>query len=162
MIYGYKKTQLFYEFIGKYIPQNIEVYCEPFGGEFSIFNYLSQKPKFSIYNDINTYDVKIDAHVIHHLDYKEIFKMYNEENVVWYLDPPYVRKEFLYQGCENYSEDFHVELKNEIQKLKGKVILSYEDCNFIRELYNEFNIFKYSGEKRAFRNELIITKTKIK
>jgi len=157
MIYGYKKRELFDSFISKFIPENIEIYCEPFGGNFSVFNYLPNKPKVSIYNDINTYNTKINADFIYHLDYKEIFKMYNTENVVWYLDPPYYTREFLYNGCENYTKDFHIELKSEIEKLKGKIILSYEDKPFIRNLYKGFQIHKYEGNKHIFNRELIIT-----
>lgn len=157
MIYGYKKKKLFDTFISQFIPEDIEIYCEPFGGNFSVFNYLKSKPKLSIYNDINTYDIKINADIVYHLNYKDIFEKYNNTNTVWYLDPPYYKKEFLYKNCENYTQDFHIELKNEIQKLKGKIILSYEDCKFIRDLYSNFNIHKYEGDNIIFKNELIIT-----
>ena len=83
--------------------------------------------------------------------------MYNTENVVWYLDPPYYTREFLYKGCENYTNDFHIDLKCEIEKLKGKIILSYEDRPFIRNLYENFNIHRYEGKKHIFNRELIIT-----
>jgi len=156
MIYGYKKKKLFDTFISQFIPNDIEVYCEPFGGNFSIFNYLKLKPKLSIYNDINTYDVKIHADIIYNLDYKNVFEMYNTKDTVWYLDPPYYKKEFLYKNCENYTQDFHIELRNEIEKLEGKVILSYEDCRFIRDLYKNFDIHKYDGDNIIFKNELII------
>jgi len=157
MIFGYKKKELYDSFIINFIPNEIDMYCEPFGGNYCVFNYLKIKPNFSIYNDINTYDKKIDANIIHHLDYKEIFSMYNTENIFWYLDPPYYKKEFLYENCENYNENFHIELKNEIDKLKGKVIISYEDNQFIRKLYKDYNINKYSGDNFIFRNEIIIT-----
>jgi len=158
MILGYKKKELFDTFISKFIPKNIETYCEPFGGDFCVHTYLKNKPVLSIYNDINTYDTIIDADIILHTDYKEIFKKYDSENTVWYLDPPYYKKEFLYDNCEKYTEDFHTELKNEIDKLKGKIILSYEDKPFIRRLYKDYSINKYEGENRIFKYELIITK----
>ena len=158
MIFGYKKKELFNSFISNFIPKNIETYCEPFGGNFCVHNYLKNKPKLSIYNDINTYDIIISADIILHLDYKEIFEKYDTEHTVWYLDPPYYKKEFLYDNCEHYTEDFHIELKNEIDKLKGIIILSYEDKPFIRKLYNDYTINKYEGDKFIFRNELIITK----
>ena len=84
--------------------------------------------------------------------------MYNTENVIWYLDPPYYKREFLYKNCENYTKDFHIELKNEIEKLKGKIIISYENNIFIRNLYKNFNINIYDGDNRIFKRELIITK----
>jgi len=83
--------------------------------------------------------------------------MYNTDNVVWYLDPPYYKKEYLYDNCENYTDDFHIELKNEIDKLKGNVIISYEDKPFIRKLYKDYNIHNYNGDRIIFKHELIIT-----
>ena len=111
-----------------------------------------------IYNDINDYDITIHASKIHHLDYKEIFKLYDSEKTFFYLDPPYYKKEFLYYGCENYTKNFHIELRNEIQKLKGQFALSYEDNSFIRELYKDFNINLYPGDNILFKRELIIVK----
>ena len=110
-----------------------------------------------VYNDINVYDLNIQADEIYHLDYKEIFKMYDSPNVVYYLDPPYYKKEFLYAGCENYTKDFHIELHDEIKKLKSKVILSYEYNKFIVNLYNDLNIHEYKGNNVIFIKELVIT-----
>lgn len=156
---GQKRKQLFTEFILKFLPKNIETYIEPFGGSFAVACYIIEdnietSPKRIIYNDINRYDMNIYADKVHHLDYKEIFKMYDSEDVVFYLDPPYYKKEFLYENSENFN---HEELRNEIKKLKGKVILSYENNEYIKKLYKNFNINLYDGENFIFRNELIIT-----
>lgn len=160
--FGQKREKLYKELISQHFPDDIELYVEPFAGTFSVACYLLEErlehsPKKFIYNDINDYNFTIYADKVHHLDYKEIFKMYDSETTVFYLDPPYYKKEFLYDGCENYTKDFHIELKNEIDKLKGKIILSYQDDIFIRDLYNEYNINKYKGDNRIFRNELVIT-----
>jgi site-specific DNA-adenine methylase len=154
---GQKQKKYYTEFISKFIPDNINTYIEPFGGSFAVATYIAEdvtkKTKKIIYNDIIRYDMVIYADKVHHLDYKEIFKMYDSEDVVFYLDPPYYGKEFLYDNSDNFN---HEELRNEIMNLKGKVVLSYEDCPFIRNLYNGFNINLYDGENFIFRNELII------
>ena len=80
MILGYKKKELFETFISKFIPENIETYCEPFGVDFCVHTYLKNKPVLSIYNDINTYDKIINADIILHADYKEIFKKYDSQS----------------------------------------------------------------------------------
>ena len=165
--FGQKQYYLYTEFISKYIPDNIEIYVEPFAGSFSVACYLLEErfdekydksPKEFIYNDINDYKLTVYANKVHHLDYKEIFKLYDSYETFFYLDPPYYKKEFLYDSCENYTKDFHIELRNEIQKLKGDFALSYEDNLFIRDLYKDFNIHLYSGDNRIFKRELIITK----
>lgn len=160
--FGQKREKLYKELISQHFSDDIEVYVEPFAGTFSVACYLLEErlehsPKKFIYNDINDYNFTIYADKVHHLDYREIFKMYDSETTVFYLDPPYYKKEFLYDGCEDYTKDFHIELKNEIDKLKGKIILSYQDDIFIRDLYNEYNINKYKGDDRIFKNELVIT-----
>ena len=159
---GQKQQKLYDEFISKFIPINIETYIEPFGGSFALSNYIyhdtiEHSREVIIYNDMNKYDIDIVADEILHLDYKEIFKMYDSETAVFYLDPPYYKKEFLYDGCENYTEKFHTELHDEIKKLKGKIVLSYNNIMFIKKLYSDFNIHIYPGTNAIFRNEMIIT-----
>lgn len=154
---GQKQRKYYTEFISKFIPDNMNTYIEPFGGSFAVATYIAEdvtkKTKKFIYNDINRYDMIIYTDKIHHLDYKEIFKMYDSEYAVFYLDPPYISYEHLYEGCENFD---HEELRDEIKKLKGKVILSYRDHRRIYSLYKDFNINKYNGDRFIFRNELLI------
>lgn len=161
-IIGYKKRKIYTEFISKYVPNNINVYIEPFAGSFSVSKYISEsvKPNKLIYNDINKYDLKVEANIIHHLDYKEIFKLYDSSEVTYYMDPPYFKKEHYYDNCEEYTKEFHNELCEEIKKLKGKVILSYENNRYITDLYKDFNIYKYDGDSFEFRNEILITNFK--
>lgn len=157
-ILGQKRKRLYTEFISKFIPKNIKTFIEPFSGSFAVATYLfedriNENMKF-IYNDINYYNLTIYADKIHHLDYKEIFKMYDSVDSVFYCDPPYVSFEHLYDNCQNFN---HEELRDEILKLKGKVIISYREHKIISKLYKDFNIHKYNGDNFIFRNEIIIT-----
>jgi site-specific DNA-adenine methylase len=158
IILGYKTKELYNSFIKNFIPDNIQIYCEPFGGCFCVHSYLPKKPKLSIYNDINVYNIDINADILLHLDYKEVFNVYDSIDTVWYLDPPYYKKEFLYKNCEDYTEYFHINLKHNIDNLIGSVIISYEDNKFIKKLYKDYNIHEYSGSRIRFKNEIIITK----
>ena len=159
---GQKQQKLYDEFISKFIPLNIDTYIEPFGGSFALSTYIhndiiERSIGRLIYNDINKYSIDIVADEIHHIDYKDIFKMYDSESSLFYLDPPYHKKEFYYDGCENYTKNFHIKLRDNIKKLKGKIILSYNNTPFIRNLYSDFNTELYSGNNFIFRNEIIIT-----
>lgn len=160
---GQKRQKLYSEFISQYIPDNIKIYVEPFGGSFSVAMYLiaerlnyNTSPKTLIYNDINKYDTIIYADKIHHLDYKEIFEKYDSADTFFYLDPPYYKKEFIYNGCEDYTKNFHLELFEYIKKLKGKFLLSYNNDKFIIELYKDFNVIYYTGNNKIFKNEILI------
>lgn len=152
--FGEKTKKFFNEELYKFIPDNIEIYVEPFGGTFSIAKLFDNRPKLLVYNDINTYDFDIKADVIYHLDYKEIFNMYDCENTFFYLDPPYYKKEFLYDL--ETSKDFHIELFNEISKLKGNYVLSYNKDKFILDLYKDKKIYYCSNQR--YRNDIIISK----
>jgi len=160
---GQKRLDLYEEFISIYIPNNIETYVEPFAGSFAVACYLIEdrikdgtEPKKLIYNDINRYDLTIYADKVHHLDYKKIFEMYDSVDTFFYLDPPYFKKEYLYDGCGDYTKQFHIELRDILKNIKGKFLLSYEDGSFIRELYKDFNIIEYDGNDKYLKGELLI------
>ena len=63
------------------IPWGLCVYVEPFGGTFEVSKHVDAKVK--VYNDINVYDIPLVADFIHHVDYKEIFKVYDGSDTFW-------------------------------------------------------------------------------
>ena len=76
--------------------------------------------------------------VIEHKDFEALIKQYDRTDALFYCDPPYHTTE------DNYSERFskadHYRLNGVLTALKGRFILSYNDDDFIRELYRNFNI----------------------
>lgn len=76
--------------------------------------------------------------VIEHQDFEKIIKNHDRETTLFYLDPPYYGTESYY--TEKFSEEDHVRLKSLLDGIKGKFILSYNDCGYIRELYKNYNI----------------------
>lgn len=151
---GSKKKKFYERELSRFLPGNIKVYVEPFGGSFAVSRFIN-KPVVSVYNDINTYDIDIDADFVHHVDYSEVFDLYDGVNTVFFIDPPYYKKEYLYDNCEHYNEKFHVELRDRIDKLAGKVVITYNNERFIRMLYSKYDVHQCAG---VFSNELIITK----
>jgi len=142
----FKNKYIVEKYISKYIPDDIKIYVEPFGGRFNVFKYLNINPIISIYNDINYYD-NIKANYIIHTDYKEVIKIYDDINIFFYLDPPYLNKEYLYKNCEYLNRDFHIELKDILNNIKGKFLLSYNNHNFIKYLYKNFDIIEIKDNK---------------
>lgn len=161
MFIGKKRKIYFDQFLHRFFPKNIKIYVEPFGGSFSVSTYLKNRPTTMVYNDINYYpDIDIKADHIHYGDYIKMFNEYDSPNTVFYIDPPYYGKEYLYDGCDEYQDSYHIKLMQDILKLKGRVIISYENHPFILKLYKEFNVYKYDGERFNFRNEIVITNFK--
>lgn len=78
--------------------------------------------------------------VIEHEDFEQLIKVYDKADSLCYLDPPYYGTERYYQV--QFSHEDHIRLCNTLKNIKGKFILSYNDCGYIREQYKDFNIDK--------------------
>lgn len=99
--------------------------------------------------------------VIENRDFSQLIKTYDRETALFYCDPPYYGTEKYY---DNDFKEQHILLKNVLSNLKGKFVLSYNDCEYIRELYKEYNIIAVNrnhnlvskNEKGRKFDELII------
>jgi DNA adenine methylase len=76
--------------------------------------------------------------VIENKDFEELIKQYDRENAFIYCDPPYYLTEGHY-AVEFRRED-HFRLRDTLKGCQGKFLVSYNDCEFIRELYQNFRI----------------------
>ena len=82
-----------------------------------------------------------------------------------YADPPYVKTERLYwvAGKLGRFRRFHVRLWQVLTGRDSYVVLSYNDCPFIRKLYQDWYILSFqrsnplSQKKGSSFGELIIT-----
>ncbi len=159
VIKGQKRKGLFNELIEPNLPIGLceMIYVEPFAGSFSVSTFLKEQPKKMIYNDIIDYEFDIKADEILNHDYSFVIDKYDSENTFFYIDPPYYGKEDWYGNKKN-DLSFHQKLFSSISNIKGKFIISYEDNNLIRNIWNNFEIKKYSGNHFAFRNEILIIK----
>lgn len=63
---------------------------------------------------------------------------YDREKALFYLDPPYYEAERYYP--DRFNPEDHERLKNRLDKLKGRFVLSYNDCEQIRESYKKYTI----------------------
>lgn len=80
--------------------------------------------------------------LIENRDFEDLIKLYDTEGALFYLDPPYHTTEKYYKGSDGgfFTAEDHKRLKNCLDNIKGKFILSYNDDEFIRELYKDYNI----------------------
>ena len=78
--------------------------------------------------------------IIENEDFARLIKTYDRQTALFYLDPPYFGTEKYYDA--KFGEEQHIKLRNILGDIKGKFILSYNDCEYIRELYKDFEIIE--------------------
>ena len=76
--------------------------------------------------------------VIEHKDFENLIKVYDRPAALFYCDPPYHSTEKYYDV--QFGEADHIRLRDTLAEIKGKFLLSYNDDNFVRELYKDYNI----------------------
>lgn len=95
--------------------------------------------------------------VIENLDFCELIKKYDSNSSFFYCDPPYSRTERYYN--ETFRHGDHERLKAILSQISGKFILSYNDNEFIREMYRDFEIIPVERQNNlsdGWYRELII------
>jgi DNA adenine methylase len=86
---------------------------------------------------------------IEHLPYEDVFRQYDRPQTFFYCDPPYVGVD-LYQ--HNFSDQQFAELARLLGSLKGRFLLSINDCPKAREWFAPFHrreiAFTYTAVRR--------------
>ena len=76
--------------------------------------------------------------VIENRSFEKIISKYDSDTTLFYLDPPYHNTESYYDS--DFNENSHIQLNTILKQVKAKFVLSYNDDEFIRKLYKDFNI----------------------
>lgn len=85
-----------------------------------------------LFKIINNLGKRLANTVIENQDFETLIKHYDSQQSFFYCDPPYYSSEYVY-ACQFTWED-HKRLADTLHSIKGKVLLSYNDCPEIREL----------------------------
>lgn len=102
--------------------------------------------------------------VIENRDFGKLIEQYDRSQSLFFCDPPYYGTENYYDDV-GFTKDNHFRLREILGSIKGKFILTYNDCPFIRELYNGYyicavdrvNSLALRSENYEPYHELIIT-----
>lgn len=104
---------------------------------------------------------RLNRVIIENQDFQHILKTYDREDALFYLDPPYYETEKYY--ANKFLPGDHIRLKEALGNIKGKFLLSYNDCDYIRELYKGYVIIEIDrvhnlikGKEKPRYKELII------
>lgn len=101
----------------------------------------SKNKRKGIYREFTQHSRRLKMASIENRSFEYILKEYDHKNAFFYCDPPYYKfdgNKYYKNLKEAFNEDKHKLLNECLKKLKGKFILSYNDCEFIRELYKDF------------------------
>lgn len=102
--------------------------CQPF----------SVRSLFGLIQDLSR---RLENTIIENQDFEVLIKHYDRPDAFIYCDPPYYTSEYVY-ACGFTWED-HVRLKNTLSQTEGKWLVSYNDCEEIRELYQGYEFFDF-------------------
>lgn len=94
---------------------------------------------------------RLNRVVIENVDFERLIRTYDRESALFYLDPPYYEAEKYYPDRFNHED--HIRLRDALSCIKGKFVLSYNDCPEIRELYAGYNLVEVD------RQDNLVTKT---
>jgi len=88
---------------------------------------------------LNTVATRLDRVYIDNRSFEKVIALYDSPETLFYLDPPYwTPGERFYQ--HDFTEADHQRLREILGGVKGRFILSYNDCTAIRKLYKGFKI----------------------
>lgn len=104
---------------------------------------------------------RLNKVVIENQDFERLIKTYDRPDALFYLDPPYYEAEKYYP--DRFNPEDHERLRKCLGNIKGKFVLSYNDCQQIRDLYEGYTIIEVDrsdnlvnkSESRRYK-ELII------
>ena len=77
--------------------------------------------------------------VIENKDFQALIEQYDREDAIFYCDPPYYEAEGCY--AVQFTKADHIRLHDALKKCRGLVMVSYNYCPFICDLYKDFYIF---------------------
>lgn len=83
---------------------------------------------------------RLTSVVVENNSFEKVLAKYDKQDALFYLDPPYHSTEYFYDT--KFNEDTHIKLRDILQNIQGKFVLSYNDDDFIRKLYKGFNIIE--------------------
>lgn len=80
--------------------------------------------------------------VVENQDFETLIRHYDRPDAFFYLDPPYYSTEDMYEA--GFGNEDHIRLRDILGNIKGRFLLSYNDCPEIRGLYEGFSLFDFS------------------
>ena len=108
------------------------------------FSYASGLDSFgsqphSLWSDFPMIDLaarRLQKVVIENKDFEKLIRQYDRPVSFFYCDPPYFNTESYYKDV-GFTRQDHLRLRDSLVAIKGKFLVSYNDCPEIREIWDQ-------------------------
>ncbi len=110
-------------------------------GENFAMSAKTRRPK-DIYKGFDVWSQRLRFVTIENMPFEHLIKTYNRDEALFYCDPPYVGTEHYYKNMPSFGIEEHIKLRDTLASSQGKFLLSYNDCDVVRDLYKDFNIIQ--------------------
>lgn len=133
-----------------------------FGSKGDNFAMGKSRSGKNIYRDFFTHSKRLKRALIENMSYERLIKEYDSKETLFYADPPYVGTENYYKMVRGFGMNEHENLAKILKQIQGKFMLSYNDCEVIRDLYKDFKFkelkvnYSLNAKYRSVKNELLI------
>ncbi|AQW81245.1 adenine-specific DNA methyltransferase [Campylobacter pinnipediorum subsp. pinnipediorum] len=133
-----------------------------FGSKGNNFVMAKNRNPKNIYRDFAVQSRKLKRAIIENMSYERLIKEYDSKDTLFYLDPPYVGTESYYKTPKDFNIADHKNLSYILSNINAKFILSYNDCDLVRELYSDFIIkelnirYTLNAKTNKINKELLI------
>lgn len=116
-----------------------------------------------VFSVIRTCSKRLDGVTIENLDFADLIARYDRPHTFFYCDPPYIETSGY---TAQFTDTDHKRLANSLRGIKGKFLLTIDDCSRARRLYKGFrirgidvnySIARVKTTQASARKELIIT-----
>lgn len=122
-----------------------------------------------IEEDLSQAHLRLSRVLIENLKWQDIVQRYDRVHSLFYFDPPYFGCEDQY-GKNLFARSEYEEMTKRIKELKGKFLMSINDCPETRAMFCDFHIkrlqvtYSIGGSKQGRRKfpELLISSEKLK
>lgn len=76
--------------------------------------------------------------IIENRDFETVIRCYDRPDAFFYCDPPYFETEHHYEVV--FRKEDHVRLRDTLAGIDGRFMVSYNDCEYVRDLYRDYQI----------------------
>lgn len=126
------------------------------------FSLEASKKRFTLSSIDRIKNLNLTRFEIYNLDFEEFINKNNNTDNLLFLDPPYYleKKSKLYGNNGDMHESFEHEKLYKCISTKQNWLMTYNNCDYIKKLYKDFNIIEtswsYGMNKSKESSEIVI------